>query len=565
MTSYLQKHPFLQAIELLNSKNARDCWMINSFFSAFERFDGTISGHNMLFPMLNLDKLDMISKAIVQSKALDYKTSNISGDEFGKLMNFMIDAKDYDSEQDKVTLTNDEFFTKFFILTANSQVRFQHSDFRERMARTYALMQYIPENNKEILQQRLSNNFIDIPIILEEKYGIKPKAFFIFSWLIFVQYCRLIKEVFIIPDSERNLEISVRHDEARRATICFQIIKRMLHELRCSTAKNQLFITPAIENNDHPLFSKKHFDGFLSIAGRTKKELQEESYRCPIYRVGNYSYSLSPLERFPLVKQSDGSFIIPNMRYYETAIPQILHYELQDCYPGNEYNDLTGAIQELYIQDLLKQRLPNIPVIPEITYKRGKNEVKGPDFTLIDDNGRPILIESKSKRFQARTRILADSNSIDSDLHRIFDAFSKLPLKYKELFSGLSEYSIYDRFLQTANMNNPVHVVVVYGNIELLPEMVNDYLRRNPETPLQDYPYSFCIIDLVDFEYAVEVAATGTKHLSDLLTDYWVSASNVFTGKKPVQNLYSFKYDHDNCYNSKYKNILFKDLRETEC
>jgi hypothetical protein len=552
--------PFDKVLRTLNNKHLRELWAISSLFSAIERFDGTISGQSFLFPLLNLDKLNMFDKAILASKAMDYKDGVLENDDFGNIMNWCLDTKDIDDKKDAETALGNKFIPKLFILLVNSQVRFQHTDFRERMGRAFAMLEHFPTVYREQLVSQYGQSFIDIPSALATKFGISPKCFFAFSWVIFAYYDRAQRETYRIPNEIKRREEECRKDEQKRIAVCYEIIKEIIRKLRRAT--QMLFLTPAITDDNHPVYSRTHFNGFLDISARTTGELREISQGDPIFSAGTFSNRLCALERYPVIKQADGSFIIPNLRYYETAIPNILHFTLQDMYPGNEYNEIMGTIQEYYINDLLSKRLPELLVVREKAYTRKRSEVKGPDFTILDSNRRLILVESKSKRFQARTRVLAEPEYIERDLERVIEAFRKLPQKYEDLFSNIPEYSQFrERFLQ-ADRENPVFVVVVSGGIEMMPEILGEFIRKAKDNFLNDYQYPFCIIDLVDFEYAVEVAATGQKNLSDLLTDYWLSASGFFSGASQIQNLYGYTFDKRKTFSYHLGQTLFHEIDE---
>ena len=144
----------------------------------------------------------------------------------------------------------------------------------------------------------------------------------------------------------------------------------------------------------------------------------------------------------------------------------------------------------------------------------------------------------------------------------MFEALRKLPQKYADFFGDIPEYTEYQPVFNQAIRENPVFVVVVSGGVEMMPELVGEYLRINGGHFLNTYEYPVCIIDLVDFEYSVEVAATGQKNLSELLADYWVSASGFFAGRTPVQNLYGFNINRNESFSNALGRRLLEDIRE---
>ena len=57
----------------------------------------------------------------------------------------------------------------------------------------------------------------------------------------------------------------------------------------------------------------------------------------PVYSEGLIPDRLNPLERYPIIRLENDTYIIPNLRHLDTAATELIHYILQEAYPNNEY------------------------------------------------------------------------------------------------------------------------------------------------------------------------------------------------------------------------------------
>lgn len=185
----------------------------------------------------------------------------------------------------------------------------------------------------------------------------------------------------------------------------------------------------------------------------------------------------------------------------------------------------------------------------------------GPDLTLLDEaTSTLILIESKAKQISTSSRLEPASEAFLDNLRRIFTTLKKLRGKIESLFSRLPEYSSYWDLLDKVTQNAPICVVVVNEGILFMQEALNYHLKRNPNHFLNNYPYPYCIMELKEFELAVEIAATGQAPLYTLLHEYWQDAQNYGGPGAFADDFRGRISDHRNWFSKKYADLLLKDF-----
>src|SRR6266496_1923887 len=166
-------------------------------------------------------------------------------------------------------------------------------------------------------------------------------------------------------------------------------------------------------------------------------------------------------------------------------------------------------------------------VIPEISYRKAKNRVEGPDLTAIDiDREVLVAIESKAKRMRVVSRVHPGTNFLMEDLQGALAAFEKLPVKIQDLYAGLPEYSVYQSSIDRTKSKAPIAVVVLGEGVYFINELLNDYLKNDQDHFLNKYSEPYCLMRIEAFERAIEVAASNNLSLYDLLHKYWTGSKS---------------------------------------
>jgi len=231
------------------------------------------------------------------------------------------------------------------------------------------------------------------------------------------------------------------------------------------------------------------------------------------------------LERYPVVWLSSTEVVIPNVRYLGRNFADIIHFSLWEKKIPN-YDQVRGGLQELYLQVLLETQLPNVTVIPERPYHRGKQSVRGADLTLIEDD-RLILVESKAKRMRAETRLHMLPEEFLGDLSGAVEAVRKSEAKIADLYAGIREFADVQAIIdRTKNRAAPITVAVLGEEVTIMGEVIREFEKSNLNHPLAGTKKGlYCILGIDAFDRAVEVATSTGRKLGDLLEEYITEAT----------------------------------------
>jgi hypothetical protein len=211
---------------------------------------------------------------------------------------------------------------------------------------------------------------------------------------------------------------------------------------------------------------------------------------------------------------------------YDLAITELLRYSIGEVYKKkNQFHNMLGSIQEFFLKELLENRLPELEIIPETKYKdpRTGSDYDGPDFVLIENN-RLIAIESKSKHITLDTRIEPHSEQLMTDLESSFNALKKLAEeKIPDLYSDIDEYKPYQEAIDKTKTQDkpPICIIIIGLGTFFMQEIIAAHKNKNPSFLLNKFQDPYCIIDLLSFTRAVEIAAAQNVPLYSLLEEYW--------------------------------------------
>ncbi len=365
---------------------------------------------------------------------------------------------------------------------------------------------------------------------------------------------------FAVAPTLKNAAAEVRWDDSKRNIVFWKILQKLIDDGK-QKLDTLFFSTEKLTAEAHTK-SRRAIEGFLKVATRDVPTLREEMESVTAFNVLPLATSLCPFERYPVTRLDDGSLIVPNIRYFQTSLPELLFFALQEQHPQNQFNEVYGSIQEYYLTDLTQARLTNCTVLGELEYKRGRNTVRGPDTIVIEENGRLVAIESKAKRFRAQSRLEPLSNSVPEDLDRVYSALRGLPQKVRDIEAGAGDYSAYSEKIAKSEDCPAVCVAVVGGGLELMPEAVAYAITKDAGNFLNNFTHPYCVIDANDFEYAVEVAAMGEFQLSELLLRYWQSALSFVQGKGEIMSLRKHTFSFKGSFRYKFAVELFEELNQ---
>ena len=306
---------FRNACSYLNKYNLSDLWKVSSILSCIDKFDTSLNGFSLLFPVLNFVAIALFDKAILHSSARDYKTLLFDSKKLPRIFNALKNFKNTDELTDELYDQSKEPETRilsFIAKIANSQFQYQTDDFGIQVLRAYALYEDIPNAIADQLKTKHKSNYVNIPKAFKDEYHISIKNYLIFGWTL-VEYYTFQSQKHLAPGKEVvDKIIKLKNDKDNSNNYKTKLLLSLI---------NKTHIRDEFCFDIHDLLIKlseiKEAETFLSILSNTSKELSSLQ-GCPPYNIGQITYRLSPLERYPIIRLNDSRYIIPNIRYFLT-------------------------------------------------------------------------------------------------------------------------------------------------------------------------------------------------------------------------------------------------------
>jgi hypothetical protein len=266
----------------------------------------------------------------------------------------------------------------------------------------------------------------------------------------------------------------------------------------------------------------------------------ELAVRRPEYQLGHPGKRLSPLERFPIVRLdaspgAPGRYIVPNFRHYERSFAPIVDFTLQAAL-GKDYEAARGALLHLYLQQLLKDRLPGAVVVPETRYDRARGGKDSPDLALIEPTvGRIVAIEVKGRGINLATRLSVGDEELKENLRDAYDALLRLPAKVADLRGGRPEFAQWREAIAATAETRPVLVVVVRAGLQFLSQLIREQVAQDAKHPVAKLKHLYCVLSVDEFEQAVEVARATDGSLAEILEQHHRRSADRDPGAPPPE------------------------------
>jgi hypothetical protein len=231
-----------------------------------------------------------------------------------------------------------------------------------------------------------------------------------------------------------------------------------------------------------------------------------------------------PVDRFPIIALPGRQYVIPNITIFRKSFPHVIDFSLLERFANSglrePYEHVRGASLELYIADLIANRLPNCQTIPEIEYKSPRGRIKSPDLCILDSvDGSLVAVEAKARRLSPMAAVSGGDGDLDRNHAPSLLAIKNLPRKLEGLFTA-PEFKPWQEDLKNINRDRAVLVSVVIGAIFFHDEIEPLRAKLDMHHPLHAMPLPFCFLDLAVFERAVEVAHEHGIPLAQLLREH---------------------------------------------
>ena len=554
------RQSYSKAVRMLNKYNSTDLWCFCSQISCLEYFSKLNKNEDVFYPILHFERVSMLSKAILASTARDYKSLIIRSNSFPKLFNLLLDAINFNIKDNNIDDPNKQLLQAISKI-ANAQFPFQQINISTDLARAYLLYQVIPKQEEQFLKNKYKKSYVNIPKSFEEQNGINVKEFLIASFAMLSLYAiKYAKYLHLNPDKILEIQNDLKN-KANKSDYIFSKLCQFI-DFIIPQRSSFLFSPDDLIIKDSEVLDINKIIQYLSVVSKSLIDLGTLQHKS-IFRKGSLSIRLSPLERYPVLNLLNNKYVIPNMRYFDASFEKMIHFEMQEKYPNNQFNTTFGGVFEKYVQKLIQERLYNVTLIPEISYKK-KELVDGIDSIIVDSkNNSLIAIEVKSKKISLDTRISPVSESFNNDMQRIYEAFKKLPSKIEDLYAGLPEYQKWQNEINKIPKKNVICLVILSGSLHYLPEIINQFRVEDKEHILNNYQYKYAVMPIDNFELLVELVYHKKDTLHSLLSQYWKSSRDQSPKEYSAELFSGHHLDTSDYFLKKYADELFNEVERS--
>lgn len=281
-----------------------------------------------------------------------------------------------------------------------------------------------------------------------------------------------------------------------------------------------------------PLLTEENINKFLDIFSINQGRFKEENKK---YEVANdllKKYEFNPLKRFPIIKTESEKeiekFIIPSLADFLYSCFEGMYYvlldKLQEEVDKEKLFQAFGEQFEKYIGEIIE--FYNIPLfskaqlLPEQTYKDGKNEVKSSDWLLVSEKY-IFQIECKKRKLDNYSKAGIedeDKTGIDSFLASIAKELDKFPQK--------------EQCIKDGKVDGIKHEGQTFINIIVyLDEMfaLNQYARKEIKSKMKQDTNNFYILGCYEFEMLCQHANDKNLNLKSALDDLMAKRTEIYS------------------------------------
>jgi hypothetical protein len=468
----------------------------------------------------------IVLDAILRSNASIESTVCLPPGDIRKLVNNAIDAT-YDPDAlnrvQEVNGTESAMLEVVRFLGQLGQV--QISPFEEDPAllagRTIGLFEVLPDRHRDVISQRVSDATQALGVSVDDLLGISvcDAAEVYLSLLnLYAHYWQIFDAC--LPKGEQRLEEALVHLDQRARESAWSFTPDLLGRL-LGMAESKI-------------------RAFLTVFSRTPDQLRGmlADPDSP-FQIGHPSCRMLPVDRYPIVALPGERYIIPNITAFRKSFLNVIDFSLLEGYKAigldSAYNQIRGIVLELYISDLLRDRLPYCLLIPETGYRTPYGESKSPDLCILDlTDASLIVVEAKARRLSPSAAATAANSDLDGNHAASVGALAKLPKKIDDLYSA-PEFEPWIGDLNRISRDRAILVSVVSSTVFFHDEIEQIRAKLDSQHPLAGLTEPFCFLDLPVFERAVEVARKLSVSLAQILREHCEDARSVDVGKRAAR------------------------------
>jgi hypothetical protein len=510
----------------LNGRSLRQVLEFICLLSCIEFAKGMDSP---MVSLLNMEKVRLLADATVKSKAAWYNERPIVPARDLPLLLNAANSALYDQRLEKEVISGGERqemlyrLAIFFSRQAYIQIRPQKSPLM-RIGRLIALSEQLPEWTSALpfarFSERLRGEIRAFPRRAREALGIGVRDVMRIHELVIEYFMRVGTLVWSkLPVASPRESINGKIRLLLHAAAAFH---SQLDNFRLSRQNIELIADKV---------AGEQLGAYASIFGRPIN-VHRGLLSQPAYGIGPEALRLSPLDRFPLVMDEDCScWHVPNVRGLACSAPEVVHFALNEgC--RETYEDVRGALLEVYLEHMLNARAPHLVVITEEKWKSKKGESAGPDLIVIDHSEEdPILIagEVKFSYMRPSTRYELLDEDLVSNYPKLWADLKKLPAKVERVLSLAGGYERHRADLLRARNYRRVFLGIVGEAPFLFGELAEYRRKHDPNFPLYGVePGSSLGVMAVDtFERMIEVVVQRDQRLAAVVREYLAECANL--------------------------------------
>ncbi len=549
------KVSYLESI--LSSIKFDDLVVLSSILSLIEVNEKFPDGDFLYTPQVNNVKNNILTKSIFNSHSHYLSPKDLSLDTFILIYNKAAALGDNSELLERRDISDEEKLKLYMSFMLTSQSAFTQNPISKIAISKYIFDLY-PKKYENELKEKFKYNYFNINQCISKNLGISFNTFILISIFIGFIDPKLKYDKYFTPINKNDLVNLAKKNDPIFNEIQQKIILRHVVRIKEYYAKLVFSIKPLIfktqvVSNLLPFVDYETFESYFNLTAAKLNEVRKSQLKKE-FNIGHLAQQITPLLRKPILKLDIPAYIVPNYRYFQSSISEIIRLALNEDIDNKGLNETLGFLQEKLIQEISKELESSVIILDEQVYIKNNSEFRGPDLLIVDD-GRPILIESKLSQLRVTTRINPYGDNLDSQLNNLYTAVCKLEEKYHDLYDH-SHYTFLKSNLRPRESIEPVFVGIVYQGVEVMQEQIRENKEKNVNHPLANLNYPHVFLDLETYLRAVEICKSHNIGLYDLLLEYW-EIGNITTAKKYSAD--SFKMRSYNNKNS-FTRRVYDDL-----
>lgn len=402
---------------------------------------------------------------------------------------------------------------EFFAPAMRHQGRVSLDNPLEQISRGWQIYQDIPERHADQLRLRVGPQYLDIPGEFQRRLGLSPEDIYIVATAVLMGY------------THKARHIAARLEQAPKELKDFERVEWLIDQFNATPEDLHLHFTQrelqTYLNHPDPDVARKWLAAFSATpyTVRTRMEMHRR------YWAGELTYQILPLDATPVMRLSEGLFIVPDSQSlvaWMASLPEL--YVLHHWPSGDwaRFRTTLGFIQEIYLKELAQTTLPGATLIGEHAYRRPEqgNQVQGPDLTILEPGTHSmVMIESKAVLFEDNARTGAGVEPFRVIDDRFSEVVVKADWKAADLLD--SRVRTYDPYRTQLADVNPGRVITVIVHAEPLFAFDATWRARRHTSGhmLHGHVPNFLALSVEELGLFLEAARQSGRPLYDLLAE----------------------------------------------